>query len=284
MRLNPLDLGPGPDALIRRALFIHTLVAVLLGGSPDPAARAALDRAIVAAYHAVGITADPRTHARPAPVLADLARVLGEDNDPAARTLAARLAPFVTGTHRALFDGPTTTRPEGHLVVFSLRDLPDEIKAVGTLLTLDAVWRRVSNPADRRRRLVVVDEAWLLMSEPEGARFLFRMAKSARKHWCGLTVVTQDSGDLLGSDLGQAVVANATTQILLRQAPQTVDALTQAFHLSDGERAFLLSARQGEGLLAAGSDRVAFQTVASPIEHRLVTSDPAELAAEEPDL
>ncbi len=284
VRLNPLDLGPGPDALIRQALFIHTLVAVLLGGSPDPAARAALDRTIVAAYRAVGITADPRTHARPAPVLADLARVLGEDNDPAARTLAARLAPFVTGTHRALFDGPTTTRPEGHLVVFSLRDLPDEIKAVGTLLTLDAVWRRVSNPADRRRRLVVVDEAWLLMREPEGARFLFRMAKSARKHWCGLTVVTQDSGDLLGSDLGQAVVANATTQILLRQAPQTVDALTEAFHLSDGERAFLLSARQGEGLLAAGSDRVAFQTVASPTEHRLVTSDPAELAAEEPDL
>ncbi len=284
VRINPFDLGPGPDALTRRALFIHTLVAMLLGEEPDPAARAALDRAIVAAYRGVGITADPRTHARPAPVLADLARALEQDGEPSAQNIAARLSPFVTGTHRGLFEGPTTTRPDGHLVVFSLRDLPDELKAAGTLLTLDAVWHRVADPSRRRRRLVVVDEAWLLMRQPEGARFLFRMAKSARRHWCGLTVVTQDSGDLLGSDLGQAVVANATTQILLRQAPQAIDALTEAFHLSDGERAFLLSARRGEGLLAAGSDRVAFQTVASPTEHRLVTSDPAELVAQEPDL
>ncbi len=217
-------------------------------------------------------------------MLADLARALEQDGEPSAQNIAARLSPFVTGTHRGLFEGPTTTRPDGHLVVFSLRDLPDELKAAGTLLTLDAVWHRVADPSRRRRRLVVVDEAWLLMRQPEGARFLFRMAKSARRHWCGLTVVTQDSGDLLGSDLGQAVVANATTQILLRQAPQAIDALTEAFHLSDGERAFLLSARRGEGLLAAGSDRVAFQTVASPTEHRLVTSDPAELVAQEPDL
>ena len=196
----------------------------------------------------------------------------------------ARLAPFVTGTHRGLFDGPTTTRPEGHLVVFSLRDLPDELKAAGTLLTLEAVWRKVSDPDRRRRRLVVVDEAWLLMSDPEGAKFLFRMAKSARKHWCGLTVVTQDAADLLGSPLGEAVVANAATQILLRQAPQAIDALAEAFGLSAGERAYLLGARRGEGLLAAGTDRVAFAAVASPTEHRLVTSDPAELLADEPDL
>ncbi|HUD18356.1 MAG TPA: hypothetical protein VMQ59_13905, partial [Acidimicrobiales bacterium] len=178
----------------------------------------------------------------------------------------------------------TTTRPDGHLVVFSLRDLPDALKAAGTLLTLDAVWRRVSDPTRHERHLVVVDEAWLLMSDPEGAKFLFRMAKSARKHWCGLTVVTQDAGDLLGSPLGQAVVANAATQILLRQAPQTIDALGEAFRLSDGERAYLLGARRGEGLLAAGADRVAFTCLASPAEHALVTSDPAELAADEPDL
>jgi type IV secretory pathway VirB4 component len=215
--------------------------------------------------------------------LADLSRALEAEGE-VGRSLAARLAPFVTGSHRGLFDGPTTTRPEGHLVVFSLRDLPDEVKAAGTLLTLGAVWQKVSDSSARRRRLVVVDEAWLLMSETEGAKFLFRMAKSARKHWCGLTVVTQDAGDLLGSPLGQAVVANAATQILLRQAPQTIAALSEAFALSVGERAYLLGARQGEGLLAAGTDRVAFTVVASAAEHRLVTSDPAELLADEPDL
>ncbi|MDA8061886.1 MAG: conjugal transfer protein TraC, partial [Actinomycetota bacterium] len=278
VRVNPFDLGPGADPLTRQALFVHTLVAVLLGEPVGPEARPALDRAILAAYALVGISTDPRTHARPAPVLADLTAALDADADPAARALAARLAPFTTGTHRGLFDGPTTTQPHGHLVVFSLRDLPDELRAAGTLLTLDAIWRRVADPARRRRRLVIVDEAWLLMRDPEGAKFLYRAAKSARKHWCGLAVVTQDATDLLGSPLGMAVVANAATQILLRQAPQAIDALAEAFGLSHGERAYLLGAAQGDGLLASGSDRVAFHVLASPAEHNLVTTDPTDLA------
>jgi type IV secretory pathway VirB4 component len=284
VRLNPFDLSPGADALTRRALFVHTLVAVLLGERPDPVAAAALDRAVLRAYEEKGISADPRSHARPAPVLADLAAALDADGDPAAKTLALRLAPFVTGSHKGLFDGPTTTRPEGHLVVFSLRDLPQELKAAGTLLVLDAIWRTVANPDRRRRRLVIVDEAWLLMGEPSGAEFLFRMAKSARKHWAGLTVVTQDAGDLLSSNLGQAVVANAATQILLRQAPQSIDALAEAFSLSAGERAYLLGARRGEGLLAAGTERVAFSVLASPAEHELCTTGIDERLSDLPDL
>jgi type IV secretory pathway VirB4 component len=282
VRLNPFDLPAGAgrqtDALTRRALFLHTVIAVLLGEQPSPAERAALDRAIVATYTSAGITADPRTWARPAPLLKDLAAVLAGDSDPAAVAVGSRIAPYVTGSWRGLFDGPATVRPEGHLVVFSLRDLPDELRTLGTLLTLDAIWRHVSDPATRRRRLVVVDEGWLLMREPEGARFLFRLAKSARKHWCGLTVVTQDAADVLGSDLGRAVVSNASTQILMRQAPQAIDQVADAFHLSGGERAFLLSAERGQALLAAGAQRVGFQAIASPAEYQLVTTDPADLA------
>jgi len=255
VRLNPFDLSTEPDALTRRALSIHTLVAVLLAERPDPAATAALDRAIIAAYADRGITTDPRTHRRPAPVLADLAAALEADEDDAARRLATRLAPYVSGTHKRLFDGPTTSRPEGHLVVFALRDLPDELTAAGMLLALDAIWRQVTEPARRQRRLVVVDEAWQLMRSDAGAKFLYRLAKAGRKHWCGLTTVTQDIDDLLPTDLGKAVVAHAATQILLGQAPQAIGALTETFNLSEGERAFLLAARRGEGILAAGQQR-----------------------------
>ncbi|TDE22813.1 DUF87 domain-containing protein [Actinomadura sp. 6K520] len=283
VRLNPFDLPPGaartPDALTRRALFIHTLVGVLLDEPLDPAARAALDRGIVAAYHHAGLTSDPRTWTRPAPVLADLAAALQADGDAKASEVAARLAPYTTGTWRGLFDGPTTTRPDSHLIVFSLRDLPDEMKTVGTLLTLDAIWRRVSDPHQRRPRLVVVDEGWLLMRQPEGARFLFRMAKAARKHWAGLTVVTQDAADVLSCDLGRAVVSNAATQILLRQAPQALDQVAEAFALTDGERRLIASARQGQGLLVAGADRVAFDVASSPAEHALCSTSPQFLAA-----
>ncbi|WP_405088107.1 VirB4 family type IV secretion system protein [Microbispora sp. NBC_01389] len=262
VRLNPFDL-PVPtgrsttdregDPLTRRSLFLHALIAVMLGGPLGRGGKAALDRAIISAYKQAGITFDPRTWKRRPPLMSDLVSMLTDDGDPAAAEIAAGLAPYVTGSHRRLFDGPTSTRPDSHLIVFSLRDLPDELKAVGTLLTLDAVWRRVSDPGNRRPRLVVVDEAWLLMRDPEGAKFLLRMAKSARKHWAGLSVVTQDAADLLGSDIGQAIIANSSTQILLRQAPQAIDRVADAFRLSDGERQLLLSADRGFGLLAADS-------------------------------
>jgi type IV secretory pathway VirB4 component len=287
VRLNPFDLpavrDPArarPDGLMRRALFLHTFLAVLLGEPPTAAQRAALDQAIMGCYHQAGISSDPRTWARPAPLLAGLAAVLRTGGEAAGRELSARLVPFTEGTHSQMFAGPTTTRPDGHLVVWSLRDLPDELKTAGVLLTLDAIWRRVSDPADRRRRLVVVDEAWLLLRQHDGAQFLFRMAKAARKHGAGLAVVTQDAEDVLGSGLGRAVVSNAATQILLRQAPQAIDLITDAFRLSAGEREFLLSAQRGEGLLAASAtDRVAFRAVASDFEHQLATTSPEFLAS-----
>ncbi len=291
VKVNPLDLPSGdtrPDVLTRRGLFLHTLVAVLLGQQPPPAERAALDRAILAAYREAGITADPATHHRSAPLLRDLEACLHADDDPAARQLAARLAPWVHGSFSHLFDGPTTTRPDGHLVVWSLRHLPDELRTVGTLLALDAIWRTVDAPQRPvQRRLVVVDEAWLLMRDGEGARFLFRMSKAARKRNAGLTVVTQDAADVLGTDLGQAVVSNASTQVLLRQAPQAIDAVGEAFGLTDGERRLLLSARRGHGLLISGVSRTSFESISSDAEHALCTTNPAELAdldEEEDDL
>jgi type IV secretory pathway VirB4 component len=281
VRVNPFDLSAAPDAYTHRALYVHTLVAVLLRRAMDAAERASLDRAIVAAYAARGISSDSCTHARPAPTMADLSAALQQDGDVSSMALHEQLAPFVSGSHRGLFDGPTSVAVDRHLVVFSLRDLPDELKAAGVMLALDFIWHRVSGSSHGRRKIVVVDEAWQLMRDPEGARYLFRLAKSARRHWCGLTVVTQDAGDLLGSDLGMAVVSNAATQILLRQAPQAIDAVGAAFRLTSGERELLLTARRGDALLAAGRDRVAFRAMASPEEHQLITTDPDERAEAE---
>jgi type IV secretory pathway VirB4 component len=284
VKINPFDLPVGdtrPDVLTRRGLFLHTLISVLLGHAAPPAERAALDRAIMAVYRQAGITADPATHHRPAPLLKDLAAMLqADDGDDAARQLAARLAPWVAGSFSDLFDSPTTTRPDGHLIVWSLRHLPDELRTVGTLLALDSIWRSVDTPGRARlatRRLVVVDEAWLLMRDGEGARFLFKMSKAGRKRNAGLSVITQDVADVLGTDLGQAVVANAATQILLKQATQAIEKVADAFGLTVGERRMLLAARIGHGLLVSGTNRTAFESISSPAEHRLATTKPSDL-------
>jgi type IV secretory pathway VirB4 component len=280
VRINPFELPTAdtrPGALTRRGLFLHTFIAVLLGHTPPPAEKAALDRAILAVYRAAGITADPATHRRAAPLLKDLSTALSNDADPAANQLAARLAPWVHGSFSELFDGPTTSRPDGHLVVWSLRRLPDELRTVGTLLALDAIWRQVDTPpADGPppRRIVIVDEAWLLLRDGEGARFLYRLSKAGRKRNTGLTVVTQDAADVLSTDLGQAVVSNAATQILLRQAPQAIDAVGDAFGLTAGERRMLLTARRGQGLLVSGTNRTALDVIASKTEDAYASTTP----------
>jgi type IV secretory pathway VirB4 component len=287
VRLNPLDLPADSrhDTLRRRQVTLHTIIAVMLassGRAPAPGVgdKAALDRAITATYAAAGITHDPATWGRPAPLLRDLATTLGADSDPAAQQMAARLAPFTHGSFCDLFAGASTVRPDGQLVVWSLRHLPDELRTIGTMLALDHIWGRIdrtAQPGDAsrlhsRRRLVVVDEAWLLMRDDEGARFLFRMSKAARKRAAGLTVVTQDAADVLGSELGLAVVSNAATQVLMRQSTQSIDAVTDAFGLTSGEARLLLSAARGEGLLVAGRSRVPFRSLASGNEHRLAVT------------
>ncbi len=294
VRLNPLDIPTGdrrPDALTRRALFLHTVVAVLVGQQLPPLETAALDQAILSTYHAAGITADPATWDTPAPLLRDLnATLAADDEDPAARTLAARLRPWTEGSFKDLFDGPTTTRPDGHLVVWSLRHLADELKTIGTLLALDHIWRQIDSPPPSRRRpgsspqvrrLVVVDEAWMMLRDGAAATWMFKMAKAARKRNAGLAVITQDAADVLSTQLGQAVVANAATQVLMRQAPQAIDAVAEAFALTAEERHLLLQARPGEALLVAGSHRVRYQVVASAEELALVltSGQPTEPAA-----
>jgi type IV secretory pathway VirB4 component len=303
VRINPLALPAGdrrPDALQRRALVMHTTISVMLGAIPPPEQQAALDRAIPATYLRAGITHDPATWQQPAPTLGDLAATLQAQDDPAGRELATRLHPWVDGSFANLFNGPTQLVPDEQtprsstqpstgqprsgapLTVWSLRHIPDEVRTVATFLALDAIWREIDMPdthnsddpsvSARQRRLVVVDEAWLLLRDGEGAKFLFRMAKAARKRAAGLTVVTQDAADVLASDLGMAVVSNAATQILMRQATQAIDAVRHAFALTAGEARMLLNAPQGDALLVAGTSRVAFHAVGSPDEAAVARS------------
>jgi hypothetical protein len=145
----------------------------------------------------------------------------------------------------------------------------DELKPLGMLLVLDAIWRAVTHPHDRRPRLITVDEDWLLLQSEAGARFLLRTAKLARKWWAELTVATQDIDDVLGS----AMITNSATQILMRQAPQAIDQIARVFHLLAGQRAVLTSADRGHGLLLAGQ-QAAFAAIASPLEDELITTDP----------
>ncbi|MBR7839429.1 DUF87 domain-containing protein [Actinospica durhamensis] len=267
--LNVLEL-PHPDAsgpceLASRVLDLHSLCAVLLGAERAERLRPALDRAAMGAYRAAGISEDTASWTRPVPDLAAVARQAAAGFDPAATELAGLLEPYATGSYAALFNG---AQPEGvqepPLTVYTLRHLPDALRPAGMLLVLSRIWNGARH--GERRRMLLIDEVWQLLQDEAAARFVLRFAKSARKYRLGLSLATQDVGDLLGSELGTAVACNAAIQILLGQAPQALARVTDAFDLTAGERDFLATAPRGYALQRTRTGRTALAVIATPDE------------------
>jgi type IV secretory pathway VirB4 component len=274
VRINPLELpdpaAAQPDTLARKALDVHALVEVLAGTEAANAGRAALDVAVAAAYEQAGITADPRTWNRQAPDLTAVTTALSASTDPTGAGLASALGPFTTGSHAGLFNAPSSHGRTGHLTVYTLEHLPEQLRPAAVLLVLADLWRQ-AQADDGQRRLALIDEAWLLLDTPLSAQQLFRLAKSARKHELGLELISQDADDLLSSRLGTAIAANSATQVLMRQAPQSLDQVAAAFNLSAGETQFLSTAPRGNALIT-GADgvRTTVLTIADQAESGLL--------------
>ncbi|WP_169739944.1 VirB4 family type IV secretion system protein [Actinospica robiniae] len=267
--VNVLELphreAAGPCELASRVLDLHALCAVLLGAERAERLRPALDRAAMHAYRMAGISEDPSTWALPAPEFAAVAQQAAAGFDPASAELAGLLEPYATGSYAALFNGARpASAGEVPLTVYTLRHLPDALRPAGMLLVLSKIWNEARR--GERRRLLLIDEVWQLLQEPAAARFVLRFAKSARKYRLGLSLATQDVGDLLASDLGTAVACNAAIQILLGQAPQTLTRISEAFDLTAGERDFVATAPRGYALQRTRTGRTALAVVATPDE------------------
>jgi type IV secretory pathway VirB4 component len=286
-RINPFDLPPasGPggednDPLTERLQSLQGLLGLMLadrGSALSQREKGALDAALLETYRRAGITRDSQTHGQPAPVLRDLYTLLREQGD--SHGLADRLERYVDGSLGQVFSSPTSVDLDRPFVVFNVRDLHADLRPLGVYLIADYIWRQVRTR--RRPRMLLIDEAWSLMQHAEGARFLSSMARQARKYYLGLTTVTQDVEDFLATPEGHTVLANSSVQLLMRQDSSTIDAVSQTFRLSAGEREFLLACRKGEGLFFAQGNHIALRVEASPMEHSLVTTDPAELIERE---
>lgn len=277
-KINPFDLSGvyevGENELGLKILSLHSLFRIILGNMTSTE-DAVLDRALITTYKMKGITPDPATQTRPAPVLEDLYEVLLNSPEPEARSMAERIEKFIKGSLSGIFDQSSTINIQNTFTVFSIRDMEDELRPIGMFIILDYIWTKIKR--DRKKRILVVDEAWYMMKHPDSASFLYSIAKRARKYFLGLTTVTQDVEDFLVTDYGKAIVSNSSIQILLKQAPSSVDQIVDTFNLSEGERNLLLAADVGEGLFFAGSNHVAIRVQAAPHEHFLITTNPQEV-------
>lgn len=277
-KLNPFELPAGAesgeDELRLKELSLQGFFKILLG-SLSTRGTSILDRAIRMCYREKGITNDKSTFVNEPPRMEDLYKTLRAMEEMEAQDMALKIERFLVGSAAGIFDRRTNIEINNPFTVFSIRDLSEELRPLAMYLMLDFIWTKIKR--ERKRRILVIDEAWILMKYPDSALFINSVAKRARKYYLGLTTITQDVNDFLSTDYGRAIVTNSSIQVLFRQSPVAIDSLGATFNLSEGEKAFLLSTPPGNGLFFAGANHVSIDVKASPTEHIMVTSNPVEL-------
>ena len=269
-KINPFDLttvNPEPDELSNKILDLHSLMRVIMG-ELTPSQDALLDRALVLTYREKGITQDAETFKNEPPLLEDLYKIFTGMETPEAKELADRLEKFVKGSESGIFNQQSNFDIKNPFTVFGIRDLEENMRPVAMYIVLDYIWNRVRK--DRKRRVLIVDEAWYLIKQKDSGAYLHSFAKRARKYQLGLTTITQDVEDFLSTDEGKAIITNSSLQIILKQSTAAVEKITETFYLTGGEKHFLLSAGVGEGLFFAGHSHVGFRVIASDEERTLI--------------
>ena len=278
--INPFDLPPvredeaPADVLRSNIISLVGLFRLMLGGL-SVEEDSIMDRAITETYAARDITSEADFSGATPPTLSDLELVLAGMEG--GESLAQRLMKYTKGTWAGFINQPTNVDINKKLVVFSIRDMEDELRPIGMYLITHFIWNAVRK--EIKKRLLVIDEAWWMMKNEDTASFLFGIAKRARKYYLGLATITQDVGDFLTSPYGTPIITNSSIQILLKQSPATVDLVQKTFNLTEEEKFLLLESDVGEGIFFAGMKHVAIKVLASYTEDQIITSDPSQLLA-----
>ncbi|MFA5030571.1 MAG: DUF87 domain-containing protein [Patescibacteria group bacterium] len=277
-KINPFDL-PRPVGAENTADIIRSAVITLKGlvrlmfGQLNPQEDSIIDRALIETYAKKDITPDSDLQTVEPPLMSDFEEVLA--GMVGAEDLVERLKKYTEGTFSGLFNSPTNVEMKNQLVVFSVRDLEDELRPIGISVIVSYIWNVVRSQL--KRRILVIDEAWWLLQNEDSAKFIYALVKRCRKYYLGVTTITQDVNDFLRSPYGQAIVTNSAIQMLLKQSPASIDMVQKTFLLTDGEKYLLLEAGVGEGIFFAGSKHAAIKVVASYTEDQIITSDPRQL-------
>jgi type IV secretory pathway VirB4 component len=207
------------------------------------------------------------------PIFSDLESVL--ETMQGAEGLVERLRKFTQGTFATFFNQPSNVSMDKPLVVFGIRDMEDELRPIALFIVMRYVWNTVRT--ELKKRILVIDEAWWMMKESDGASFLYGICKRSRKYWLGVTTITQDVSDFINSDYGKPIITNSSLQLLLKQSPASIDLVQKTFNMTEQEKYLLLETPVGEGIFFAGQKHVAISIVASYTEDQIITTTPEEL-------
>ena len=278
-KINPFDLPKAfredvkTGDIIRSAVITVKGLIKLMFGDLTHQEDSLMDRALIETYAKKDITPECDLNKVEIPLMQDLQEIL--ERMEGTKDLILRLKKYTEGTFSGLLNNYTNIDMNNQLVVFSVRDLEDELKPIAIYVIINYIWNIVRSKM--KRRMLIIDEAWWLMQREDSSRFIFALVKRCRKYYLGITTITQDVNDFLISPYGKAIVNNSALQLLLKQSPAAIELVQKTFMLTEGERYLLLESGVGEGIFFAGKKHAAIKIVASYVEDQIITSDPRQL-------
>ena len=277
-RINPFDLprplpGESTADILRTAIIDLMGLMGLMLGKLNPQEISIMERAIQESYAKRDINANSDLSKITPPTMSDLVDIL--NGIVGGESLAQRLYRYTEGTFAGIFNKPTNINIDNEFIVFNIRDLQEALRPIAMYVLLKYIWNEIRSSL--KRRILAIDEAWIMMQYEDSARFLYGLVKRARKYYLGIVTITQDVGDFLGSPFGKPIVTNAAMKLLLKQSTAAIDGVAEAFALTTGEKQVLLQSEVGQGIFFAGPRHVAIEIIAFPTEHRIITTNPKDI-------
>jgi type IV secretory pathway VirB4 component len=275
-KINPFDFSlktfNGTNALSEHIQDLTEIIALLVGSLSDEE-RSIVDKALLETYKQFGITLRKKNfdEKQDFPILIDFYKVLKNMKQ---KDICNRLDRYVTGSLSSVFNNHTNVNLENRLVVFDIKDLDESLRQVMIMIVANHVHSQVKS--EPQKRILVIDEGWLLLQHEESARFLAGLVRRARKHYLGVTIISQQANDFLNQEYGRAIASQSSLRILMKQDTTTIKKVVQEFNLSEYEQNFLLTCDRGEALIIADQNHVALKVVASE-KHPMLTTDPREI-------
>lgn len=268
-KLNPFDMATtsrSSEQLSSHAQDLTDVISLMVDGLSAPE-KAALDKAILAVYSA---------KKKSSPILEDLFKQLKKAKEV---ELCKRLEKYISGSLANVFNHQTNINLENRLVVFDIKDLPESIRQIMMMIVANFVQNTVK--LHPQKRMLVIDEGWLLLEHEETARFVAGLVRRARKYGLGVSIITQQANDFLSDKYGRAIASQSSLRILMRQDTTTIEQVTREFRLSNYEKSYLLTSDRGDALIIADQQHVSLHVTASEEEHPLITTNPLETLKDE---
>ena len=275
-KINPFDFSTqtitGENALSQQIQDLTQIISLMVGNL-SPEEKAVVDKALIKTYKKKGFTINGKNKVtKDFPKLKDFYQTLKTMKQ---KDLATNLEKFVNGSLSTVFDRQTNIKLNNRLVVFDIKDLPESIRPIMMMIVANFVNSEVKSKP--QKRILVIDEGWLLLDNQDSAKFISGLTRRARKYFLGVSIISQQANDFLNSNEGRAIASQSALRILLKQDTTTIKKVSKEFNLSSYEEQFLLTCDRGEALIIADQNHVSVKIVASDKEHGLLTTDPREI-------